>query len=57
MRLSKARVGESTREGNHLFHKRGSGDLPEKIFEFKMPLEAILMHVETIFACEIQSIL
>ena len=29
------------------------GISPEKIFEFKMSVEAILMHFETIFACEI----
>ena len=46
-RVAKARVGEE--------HERG--DSREKIFEFKMSLEAVLMHFETILSCEIQSIL
>ena len=36
--------------------KLGSGDLPENFFEFKMSVEAILMHFETMFACEIRHI-
>ena len=30
------------------------GISPEKFFEFNMSVEAILMHFETIFACEIR---
>ena len=46
-------------------HARGSytplvmgdrGLSPEKIFEFNMSVEAILMHFETIFACKIRLI-
>ena len=33
------------------------GISPEKIFKFKMSVEAILMHFETMFACEIRLIL
>ena len=29
---------------------------PEKFFDFKMSVEAILMHFETMFACEIRLI-
>ena len=36
--------------------KGGSGISPEKIFKFKMSVEAILMHFETMFACEIRLI-
>ena len=36
--------------------KGGTGDLPREIFEFNMSVEAILMHFETIFACEIRLI-
>ena len=32
------------------------GISPEKFFELNMPVEAILMHFETIFACEIRLI-
>ena len=32
------------------------GILPENFFEFKMSVEAILMHFETMFACEIRHI-
>ena len=32
------------------------GISPEKIFKFKMSVEAILMHFETMFPCEIQLI-
>ena len=36
---------------------RGFGGIsPEKIFEFNMSVEAILMHFETIFACKIRPI-
>ena len=36
--------------------KGGSGDLPLDFFEFIMSVEAILLHFETIFACEIRLI-
>ena len=32
------------------------GISPEKIFKFKMSVEAILIHFETMFACEIRLI-
>ena len=32
------------------------GISPDKYFEFKMSVEAILMHFETMFACEIRLI-
>ena len=33
--------------------KGGSGDLPREIFKLKMSVEAILIHFEIMFACEI----
>ena len=42
------------REGESLFVRGVRGISPEKIFKFKMSVEAILMHVETMFACEIR---
>ena len=48
--------GESTRGGHTPSRKGGSGDHPEKFFEFNMSVEAILMHFETIFACKIRLI-
>ena len=52
----KARAGESTRGGISPSHKGNSGFSPKKIFKFKMFVEAILMHFETMFACEIRLI-
>ena len=57
-----ARAGGGEREGGE--HERGHtpsrkggrGISPEKIFKFNMSVEAILMHFETIFACEIRLI-
>ena len=51
LRGPKARAGESTRGGYTPSCKGGSG-----IFEFNMCVVAILMHFETIFACEIRLI-
>ena len=46
-------MGESTRGVFTSSRKGGSGGIsPEKIFKIKMCVEAILMHFETIFACE-----
>ena len=56
--VPKAREGGEYERGIFPPLVRGvRGTSPEKMFEFKMPLEAILMHFETIFACETQSIL
>ena len=49
--------GESTRGGMNPPLVRGfGGSPPEKIFKFKMSVEAILLHFETMFACEIRLI-
>ena len=49
--------GESTRGGISPLLVRGvQGISPEKKFIFKMSVEAILMHFETMFACEIRLI-
>ena len=49
--------GESTRGGNFPSLVRGvRGISPENFFEIKMSVEAILMHFETNFACEIRLI-
>ena len=53
----KARVGGEHERGDEPpSRKGGSGDLPKKIFKFKLSVEAILMHFETTFACEIRLI-
>ena len=45
------------REGNFSpLVRRVRGISPEKIFEFKMSVEAILLHFETMFVCEIRLI-
>ena len=49
--------GGRAREGEIPPLVRGvRGTSPEKFFEFNMSVEAILMHFETIFACEIRLI-
>ena len=53
----KARVGGEHERGGVVFRKGGWGISPEKNFKFKMSVEAILMHFETMFACEIRLIL
>ena len=53
----KARAGGEQERGVTPTLVRGvRGISPEKCFEFNMSVEAILMHVETIFACEIRLI-
>ena len=52
----KARVGGGHERGVNPRRKGGPGVSPEKIFKFKMSVEAILMHFETMFACEIRLI-
>ena len=50
----KARAGgEHEREINPPPVRGVRGISPEKIFKFKMSVEAIQMHFETMFACEI----
>ena len=50
----KARAGGEHERGDGPPSRKGvGGSPPEKIFTFKMSLKAILMHFETIFACEI----
>ena len=52
----RAGEGESTRGGYTLLVRGDRGISPENIFEFNMSVEAILVHFETIFACEIRLI-
>ena len=56
----KARVGGEHERGDFPPSRKGGGGVrgisPEKIFKFKMSLEAILMHFETMFACGIRLI-
>ena len=53
----KARVGVEHERVKFLPSRKGfRGITPEKIFKFKMSVEAILMHFETMFACEIRLI-
>ena len=40
--------GEHEKGDEHPSHKGGSGVSPNKIFKFKMSVEAILLHFETI---------
>ena len=49
----KARAGGEYERGDEPPSRKVS---PEKIFKFKMSVEAILMHFETMFACEIRLI-
>ena len=46
--------GEYERGSFHLLVRGVRRISPEKIFKFKMSVEAILMHFETMFACEIR---
>ena len=56
-RAESTRRGEGTRWGMNTPFVRGVGGIsPEKIFKFKMSVEAILMDFETMFACEIRLI-
>ena len=50
------RSARAERGGHTPSRKGGSGGLPREIFEFNMSVEAILMHFETICACEIRLI-
>ena len=51
----KARVGGEHERGEFPLLVRGFGGFPpKKIFKFKISVEVILIHFETIFACEIR---
>ena len=53
----KARAGGEYERGIFPLLLRGvRGISPEKIFKFNMTVEVILMHFETVFACEIRLI-
>ena len=52
----KARAGGENKRGIFPLVRGVRGISPENFFKFKMSVEAILMHFETMFACEIRLI-